>query len=85
MTTPDITIPSEALEAAAKELLEQFLFLYIKRNRDPFEWDELSDEAKEDLRDKARAACLAMLRAWPDAGVECGNLVLPLPQEPRHE
>lgn len=70
----DITIPPEALEAAAKAMW---------KTNDPSQW-ELG---------MARAACLAMLHAWPKAkeirvtmpiGTWVDDLpaiILPLPQE----
>ena len=63
----DITIPFEALEAAAKVMW---------KTDDPSQW-ELG---------MARAACLAMLAAWP--GMEwklywrsLDEIILPLPKE----
>ena len=47
----DITIPPEALEAAAIEMA-------------PAPWSIYAEDAQEHFRRKARAACLAMLRAW---------------------
>lgn len=70
----DITIPPEALEAAARALA-------------------LENETRENLwplyEGKARAACLAMLKAWPGMWVEqlypvpvaTQGIILPLPQE----
>ena len=71
----DITIPPEALEAAAIEIA-------------PHPWSMYTDAAKDHFRHEARAACLAMLRAWP--GVEriyrsedekLFTVILPLPKE----
>lgn len=65
----DITIPTEALEAAAIEMA-------------PAPWSMYTDAAKEHFRRKARAACLAMLNAWPgmwtSASVGNGSIILPL-------
>jgi mono/diheme cytochrome c family protein len=58
-------IPPEVVEAAAKELLQQFLFLYLDEHRDPYEWQDLPEPAKERLREVARAAIAAGLAAWP--------------------
>jgi hypothetical protein len=69
----DITIPPEALEAAAIELA-------------PAPWSMYTEDAQEHFRRKARAACLAMLRAWPGA-IHNGHWLLfphtklPLPME----
>jgi hypothetical protein len=73
----DITIPPEALEAAAKAMW---------KTDDPSQW-ELG---------MARAACLAMLKAWPgmehDQGAlvtdiyrDPGKIILPLPKEASDE
>lgn len=48
----DITIPARAIEAAAIEMA-------------PAPWSMYTEDAKEHFRSKARAACLAMLAAWP--------------------
>ena len=75
----DITIPPEALEAAAIEMA-------------PAPWSIYAEDAQEHFRRKARAACLAMLRAWP--GMHVGpapadarrqSIILPLPQEASDE
>lgn len=63
----DITIPPEALEAAAKAMW---------KTNDPSQWE----------RGMARAACLAMLKAWPGMEIEMvfveeNYLILPLPKE----
>lgn len=68
-----ITLPPEALEAAAKE----------QASRDNVQWDDLNDLAKLIRLDDARAACLAMLRAWLMGSAELsdkGNphIILPL-------
>lgn len=65
----DITIPPEAIEAAAIEMA-------------PAPWSMYTEDAKEHFRSKARAACLAMLRSWPGmwtiASVGNGSIILPL-------
>lgn len=74
--TNDITIPPEALEAAARA--------HAKMNEGHDEWWFLHV-------DKTRAACLAMLKAWPGSYSLAENdsadirdvaaIILPLPQE----
>lgn len=59
----DITIPPEALEAAAKELYE--VHPYTDEDDDVIPWEELHMIDKEEHLDFARSACLAMLKAWP--------------------
>ena len=82
----DITIPPEALEAAAKVLH------YHAEIFDDLPWEDLSDTDQEAYIDEARAACLAMLKAWPgmehDPGAlvtetyrDPGKIILPLTQE----
>lgn len=65
----DITIPRETLEAAAMEMA-------------PHPWSMYTDAAKEHFRDKARAALLAGLKAWPGmpeiiVGINKGSIILP--------
>ena len=70
----DITIPPEALEAAARA--------HAKMNEGHDEWWVLHV-------DKVRAACLAMLNAWPGMAVNDGcpvwhaypHIILSLPTE----
>jgi hypothetical protein len=80
-----IFIPPAALEAGARTLCnEQRLF-----------WHGLSTQAQDIIRGEARAACLAMLTAWPgmsqlaendSASIrEMAALILPLPQEASDE
>lgn len=81
MTDTDITIPPAALETA----LEAFAHasgLGILPD------DEYDEEWREDLKNGMRAACLAMLNAWP--GMDTGPNIygrqdaiihLPLTQE----
>lgn len=70
----DITIPPEAVEAAAVELA-------------PHPWSMYKDTAKDHFRDKARAAILAAINAWPGAAERrswdgsIGRIILPLSQE----
>jgi hypothetical protein len=78
-----ITIPPEALEAAAIEMA-------------PAPWSMYTEDAQEHFRRKAHAACRAMLRSWP--GVDFGtmifvaadesykpHIILPLPTEPSND
>ena len=74
----NITIPAAALEAGVRTLChEQRLF-----------WHGLSTDAQDIIRGEARAACLAMLAAWPEMRISWlasndGAIVLPLPTEAR--
>ena len=83
----NITIPPEAIEAAAKDLRCSMQGIVSA-----VEWDALSEQAKDFWRFRARAACLAMLKAWP--GMDTGPNIygrqnaiirLPLPQEPTND
>lgn len=84
-----ITIPPEALEAAAKADHAKWIdYASVGDDRSQYiTWDDLDAEQKAEAIDRARAACLAMLRAWPGmhpvnyGGDEPPFLVLPLPQE----
>ena len=83
----DISIPPEALEAAAKELYEDHP--YTDEDDDVIPWEELYMVDKKEHLDSARYACLAMLKAWP--GIEVRQMysvwsskhgiILPLPAE----
>ena len=75
----DITIPPEALEAAAKALADEYY------------GDEISAAEKfwPEFKTQASIACLAMLAHWPGkhvgpspADARRRSLILPLPQEP---
>jgi hypothetical protein len=56
----EITIPPAALEAGVRTLCnEQRLF-----------WHGLTTEAQDIIRGEARAAFLAMIKAWPRMDVE---------------
>ena len=77
----DITIPPEALEAAQRDAA-----VAIYRLVEP---DTRAHELTEDeVGEIARAACLAMLKAWPGkrhdklSGHVREYLILPLPKEP---
>lgn len=82
----DITIPEEALEAAAIAEWEH------ERRRvsglPPFE--ELHPAIKKRALDRVNAACLAMLNAWPKMHIgapwvigvpNAPSIILPLPKE----
>ena len=82
----DITIPPDVIEAA----LEAFA---LASGLGIFPDDEKDEEWREDLQIGMRAACLAMLKAWP--GMRLGytgfrmdkseqSIILPL-QEPTHD
>jgi hypothetical protein len=71
----NITIPPEAFEAAAIEMA-------------PAPWSMYTEDAQEHFRRKARAACLAMLSAWPGMSTRTGiytDIILPLPREPSND
>ena len=77
----DITIPSAAIEAGARAIHARYGFT---------SWEDLG--AAEEALECARAACLAMLAAWPGMdhmtsgapdAVDC--IYLPLPQEASDE
>lgn len=75
--TDHITIPPEAVEAAAIDLHRSIW------GRDCYSWAEIDGETRDCFRQHARAACLAMLNAWPktlwDYKREDGTrLILPL-------
>lgn len=59
----DITIPSKALEAAAKELCEA---TFKVSEYGP--WESTPQWMQDMWRNRARAACLTMLKAWPGVG-----------------
>lgn len=78
----DITIPPEALEAAAREIC-----IGMGSNPDALSCDGSGRLVWMCWKAEARAACLAMLKAWP--GMEwklywrsLDEIILPLPQEP---
>jgi hypothetical protein len=81
----DITIPPEALEAAARAI-------WASCQSGTLAWEDLPSSTRKVIKEEARAACLAMLAAWPGMraeGVGVGDgvttyewLILPLPKEP---
>ena len=83
----DITIPQEALEAAAREIC-----IGMGSNPDALSCDGSGRLVWMCWKAEARAACLAMLKAWPgmdhDQGAlvtdtyrDPGKIILPLPTE----
>lgn len=88
----DITIPPAALEAAAIDLHRS------EWGADAYSWADLESDTRDLFRNHARAACLAMIKAWPGMKHELDwdtwlgerhtpnriAIILPLPQkEPR--
>ena len=68
----DITIPPEAVEAAARALCKDARLF----------WPDLTKAEHDIMRGEARAACLAMLKAWPGMGtiiigINEGSIILP--------
>lgn len=55
-----ITIPPEALEAAARGVYEA-----ERPDIETLSWENIGEWRREDFRKIARATCLAMLEAWP--------------------
>jgi hypothetical protein len=79
-----ITIPAAALEAAAQRIYETW------RDRDSTQllppWKYLVAQYRQTWLDQARAACLAMMTAWPGMRISWlalndGAIVLPLPPQ----
>ena len=74
----DIPIPPEALEAAAKAICKDAVDIFRPCKTSCFV-----------CKSNARAACLAMLRAWPSKTIhndhlhwpEYPHIILPLPQK----
>ena len=83
----DITIPPEAVEAAARAIRETFRAETNMSNAP--EWDASNPTLKDAYRKEARAALRAGIAAWP--GVESrptfgpSRIILPLPKEARDE
>ena len=84
-TDIDITIPPEALEAAAIDLHRS------EWGADAYSWADLESDTRDLFRNHARAACLAMLKAWPGMKLNPSwelrthkrsvEMILPLPQQ----
>jgi hypothetical protein len=88
MQMTDITIPPAALEAGARAAYEEWRRQFS--TGDDFaryeDWDDLSRFHKDEYREQARTAFLAILEAWPEMRISWlasndGAIVLPLPQE----
>jgi hypothetical protein len=82
-TPTTITIPPEAVEAHAQSLASHGIWAGL--------WDVMSETQRNVFRARSRAACLAMLQAWPEMGIKDLDdntmapslaLILPLTQEP---
>ena len=78
----DITIPPEALEGAAEDIYNHWQFSFTGK----VPWVPGGNSLmQEKARDLARAACIAMLKAWPGMEIEMvfmeDQVVLPLPKE----
>jgi hypothetical protein len=80
----DITIPPKALEKAAFEAavaIHRVVEADVRAN----------DLTEEEVTEIARAACLAMLKAWPgqkwhyDYRGNILDIILPLPKEPSND
>ena len=75
-----MNIPPEALEAGAR-VLHANLELF-----EDLPWEDLSDADQDEYREQIRAACLAMLTAWPgmrlgkyrDVAGDNDRIILPL-------
>ena len=61
----DITIPPEALEAAARAVHDIDRKIVGSVGEDWPTWEELSPADRQRRLHRARAACLAMLKNWP--------------------
>ena len=69
----EIKIPPAALEAGARAIAES-----LRTAR-------LTTEAQDGYKPEARAACMAMLQAWPGMQHDNYVIVLPLPTETSDE
>ena len=107
----DITIPPAALEAAAKARYEKWA--EQTRADEKFDgyfdgyaiellclpWSDINEDYRAKLMEQERAACLAMIKAWPGMKHELDwdawlgerhtpnriAIILPLPQEPTND
>ena len=79
----DITIPPEAVEAAARAICETFRAAMNMPNEP--EWDASNPTLKDAYRNEARAALRAGIAAWPGMLVEWHSrgpgIILPLSKE----
>ena len=84
--TDRITIPPEAVEAAARAAYAEWVSFCVTSGgvEDEYRaWDELDDEERIQWRTHATAALRAGLAAWPGARLKLDGryALLPLPQE----
>jgi hypothetical protein len=91
MQMSDIHIPPKALEAGARAAYEEWRRQFS--TGDDFaryeDWDDLSRFHKDEYREQARAACLAMIEEWPMWTINTTNvpggylpaLILPLTEK----
>ena len=81
----EIKIPPAALEAGARAIYLAFTEVNIGDGED--RWDRLLPRYRAEYREQARAACLAMLQAWPGMYIGTDYLTadtqikLPLPPQ----
>jgi len=59
-TEVTMTTTPEQIESVAKRLLQHFLFLYLDKNHDPYEWENLPQVAQDRLREIANDSINAM-------------------------
>ena len=84
----EIRIPAAALEAGARAVYLAFTEINIGDGED--RWDRLLPRYRAEYREQARAAFLAMLRAWPGMREGFGTdnqghydtIILPLTENP---
>lgn len=65
----DITIPPEAVEAAARADYENWRDLYAVRG-DTLDWEDIEPQLQNEHRSGVTAAILAALKAWPMRFIE---------------
>lgn len=82
-----IKIPPAALEAGARAIYLAFTEINIGDGED--RWERLTPQYRAEYREQARAACRAMIEAWPGAfehtfrgPLEGHGLILPLTENP---
>ena len=83
MQMTDIIIPPAALEAGARAIYLTFTEVNIGDGED--HWERLLPQYRAEYRAQARAACMAMLQAWPGMQHDNYVIVLPLPTETSDE
>ena len=77
MQMTDITIPPAALEAGARAIYLAFTEVNIGDGED--RWDRLLPRYRAEYREQARAAFLAMLKAWPGMATYSAGMNGPYP------